>query len=299
MNVMIAGGAGFLGRALTRALQTNDHRVWVLTRKQKRSFPAGAQAVYWDGRTADGWGHIVNDMDVVIHLAGKSLASWPWTKVTKRAFVESRLQPGLALTAAFEQAEHRPRVFIQASGINRYGLRGNLADESTPPAGDFLAQLTIEWEDSTKKIEELGVRRVITRSAVVLAKAGGMLPLMALPLKLFAGGPLGSGRQVVPWIHLADWLGAVRFLIQNESARGPFNLIAPAPASNADFNRALARVLHRPYWLPMPAFLLRIFLGEMSVLILEGRPAQPKRLVELGYRFRFERPAEALADLYR
>ncbi len=296
MKVLIAGGSGFLGRALTKSLLLDGHKVFILTRGS--SVPEGAQAVKWDAKTTSGWGSLVNEMDVVIHLAGRTLASWPWTVSTKRDFHDSRVIPGLALAQAVLEATQRPGIFIQASGINHYGLSGDLADESTPPADDFLAQLTVQWEGATKSVEELGVRRVVIRSAVVLAKDGGLLSLMALPIKLFVGGPLGSGEHAMPWIHINDWVGGVRHLIENENARGAYNLIAPTPTSNAEFNRALAGIIHRPYWFPTPAFLLRTLLGEMSVLIVEGRFAQPKRLIQSGYRFQFEGAREALSDLF-
>jgi len=296
MNVMIAGGSGFLGSALTQSLLADGHKVFILTRGGK--VPSGAQAVTWDAKTTSGWGHLINEMDVVIHLAGKTLASFPWTAATKRAFHESRIQPGLALAQAIQQATRRPKLFVQASGINHYGLHGDIADESTPPGDDFLAQLTVKWEAATKPVEELGVRRVILRTAVVLGKGEGMLGLMALPAKLFAGGPMGDGKFAMPWIHVNDWVGAVRHLMVDSTASGAYNLIAPTPTSNADFNRALAEVLHRPYWFPTPAFLLRILLGEMSVLVVEGRFARPKRLTESGYKFQFEAAREALADLF-
>ena len=296
MNIMIAGGSGFLGSALTRSLLADGHKVFILTRGLR--VPDGAQAIKWDAKTTGGWGHLVNEMDVIIHLAGKSLASWPWTSSTKRAFHDSRIFPGLALAQAILEATHRPSILIQQSGINYYGLRGDLADESTPPADDFLAQLAMQWEDATKSVEALGVRRVVTRSAVVLDKRGGLMPLMALPVKLFMGGPMGGGKFAMPWIHINDWVNAVRHLIENKDAHGAYNLIAPIPTSNADFNQTLANILHRPYWFPTPAFVLRILLGEMSVLILEGRFAQPKRLIESGYRFQFEGPREAFTDLF-
>ncbi len=295
MNIMIAGGSGFLGAALAKSFLAEGHKVFILTRGS--SVISGAQAVKWDAKTTNGWGHLVNEMDVMIHLAGRSLSSWPWTSKTKRDFKDSRIIPGLALAQAILEATQRPGIFIQASGINHYGLHGAPADESTPPGDDFLAQLTVQWEDATKSIEELGVRRVVVRSAVVLGKGEGLLSLMALPVKLFAGGPLGRGKFAMPWIHIDDWVSAVRYLIANENARGAYNLIAPVPTSSADFYRALASVLHRPYWFPTPAFLLQILLGEMSVLVVEGRFAQPKRLIESGYKFQFEGPREALADL--
>jgi uncharacterized protein (TIGR01777 family) len=293
---MIAGGSGFLGRSLIKPFLADGHKVFVLT----RGAPVlpGTQAIKWDAKTTNGWGHLINDMDVIIHLTGRTLASWPWTASTKRVFHDSRILPGLALGQAILEADRRPGVFVQQSGINHYGLRGGLADESTSPADDFLAQLTVQWEDATRSVEELGVRRVVIRSAPVLGKGEGLMPLMALPVKLFVGGPIGGGRFAVPWIHINDWVGAVRYLIADERASGAYNLIAPMPASNADFNRALASVLHRPYWFPTPAFLLRILLGEMSVLVVEGRFVLPKRLTESGYKFQFEAAREALIDLF-
>lgn len=294
MNVMISGGTGFLGNALTRSFLADGHKVFILTRGS--SVPTGAQAVTWDARTTKGWGHLISEMNVVIHLSGKSLSSWPWTAGMKRSFHDSRVLPGLALSQAIREAQRRPKVFVQMSGINYYGLQGNLADESTPAGDDFLAKLAVQWEDATKSVEELGVRRVVLRSAVVLGQGGGLLGLMALPVRLFVGGPYGSGKHSMPWIHLTDWVGAVRHLVADENARGVYNLIAPTPTSNAEFNKAVADVLHRPYWFPTPAFLLRNVLGEMSVLILEGRFAQPKRLTESGYTFQFPGLREALVD---
>lgn len=298
MKVLIAGGTGFLGRALTESLLADNHQAYLLTRNTRAKIPAGVHSILWDSKTTDGWGHRINEMDVVVHLAGKSLSSWPWTASKKRAFLDSRVQPGLVLASAIEKATHRPRVFIQQSGIGHYGLKGEPADESTPPGDDFLSQITVHEEDATKSVEALGVRRVVTRSAVVIARRGGLMPLMALPVQLFAGGPYGRGKHAMQWIHIADWVGAVRFLIGNENARGAYNLIAPTPTSNEEFNRALAKVIHRPYWFRTPPVLLRTFLGEMSVVLLGGRFAQPKRLIDSGYRFQFSRPEEAFLDLY-
>jgi len=296
MNVLIAGGSGFLGSALTKSLKQDDHKVFILTRRK----PKNSSQIQWDGRTTNGWGSFINEMDAVVNLTGYGLEHWPWTKRQKQRFIDSRVIPGLALASAIQNASRRPRIFLQTSGINRYGLRNkNIADESTPPANDFLAQITVGWEDATKSIEELGVRRVITRNAVVLARRGGLFPLMALPTHLFLGGRFGDGKQATPWIHIADQVGAIRFLLENENARGPYNLIAPTPTSNADFMRIIAQELKRPYWFHLPAFLLRIPLGEMSVLLTEGSYSQPKRLLELGYRFQFPKLEDALKDIFK
>lgn len=296
MKVLIAGGTGFLGTALTQSLEKDGHEVIILSRRA----PKNSRQIQWDGRTADGWGHIVNDVDAIVNLTGYGLEHWPWTPRQKRRFVDSRVMPGLALVSAIKNASHRPRVFLQTSGVNRYGLRGEgIADESTPAADDFLAQITVHWESASQSIEELGVRRIVARSAVVLSGRGGLFPLMALPVRLFAGGKFGDGRQTMPWIHLADEIGAIRFLLENENARGAYNLISPEPASNADFMKTIAKVLHRPYWFHVPEFLLRLVLGEMSVLLTEGRYSQPKRLLELGYQFKFSHLEDALHDIFK
>ena len=240
MNILIAGGSGFLGASLIKSFLKDGHKVYILTRGSQS--PAGTQAVHWDAKTTAGWGHLIDQMDVVIQLTGKSLSSWPWTSKTKRDFHDSRVIPGLALAQAILEADRRPGIFVQQSGINHYGLRGDLADESTPPADDFLAQLTVQWEAATQSVEELGVRRIVIRTAPVIGKGDGLMPLLALPVKLFVGGPLGGGKFAMPWIHIDDWVRAVRHLIENENAHGVYNFIAPIPTSNADFFRTMAGV---------------------------------------------------------
>ena len=295
MNVMIAGGSGFIGTALAKSMRQDNHKVFILTRRK----PDTPNQILWDGRTTNGWGHRINEMDAVVNLTGYGLEHWPWTKRQKQRFIDSRVLPGLALASAIKESTRPPRIFLQVSGINRYGLRNKtIADESTPPADDFLAQITVGWEDATKSIEDLGVRRVITRNAVVLAKRGGLFPLMALSVRLFFGGRFGDGNQAMPWIHIADHIRAIRFLLENENASGAFNLIAPTPTSNTDFMRTIANILRRPYWFHLPAFLLRIPLGEMSVLLTEGSYSQPKRLLEFGYKFQFPTIEDAVKDIF-
>ncbi|KAF0108530.1 MAG: hypothetical protein FD146_416 [Anaerolineaceae bacterium] len=307
MRVLMTGGTGLIGTALTQSLLADGHSVWALTRRDPgpalrlRSGQALATGnltlVRWDGRTPSGWGGLVSETDAVVNLAGESLSKWPWTEKQKARFWQSRVDAGRALVEAIRSASPRPQALIQISGINHYGMHGEPADESTPPGGDFLARLTVAWEDATKEVESLGVRRCVVRLGVVLAKRGSLFPLMALPVRMFAGGPIGSGKQAVPWVHLDDVTGALRFLLENEQASGAYNLIAPEPVSNADFYKALAKALGRPYWLPAPAFLLRLALGGMSVLVVDGRYAQPKRLLEAGYRFQVEGMGEAMKRL--
>lgn len=294
MKVLIAGGSGFLGTALKKSLLKAKHDVFVLT----RAAPKNPYEIQWDGKTTSGWGSMINEIDGVVNLTGFGLDHWPWTQPQKQRFVESRVTPGLALVSAIQNASHRPRVFLQASGINRYGLHGEgIADESTPAAGDFLGQLTVQWEDATQPVEELGLRRVIARNAVVLSRRAGLFPLMGLAPRFFLGGKFGDGKQAMPWIHIADQTNAMHFLLENENAAGPFNLISPELTSGAQFMRAVCKALHRPYWFHLPRFLLRVLLGQMSVLLTEGRYSQPKRLIELGFRFQFGTLENAMEDL--
>lgn len=299
MNVLITGGTGLIGRALAKSLLADGNKIWILTRSPEQAIlPLGCTAVGWDGRTAQGWGELVNEMDAIVNLAGVNTASWPWTEKRKQSFWNSRVWAGQAVAEAVRLAKKRPAVLIQSSGINHYGLRGSVADESTPPAEDFLARLTVAWELSSQPVEELGVRRAIIRTSVVLSRDSIIMKLMELSVRLFVGGRIGLGQQTFPWIHIADEIRAIRFLLDDERARGPFNLIAPESTSNAQFTRALAKQLKRPYWFPVPAFLMRLVLGEMSTMVLEGRPAQPKRLLEAGFEFAHPTLESALKALY-
>lgn len=294
MKVMIAGGSGFIGAALVRELQAAGHEVWILTRQSRRR----ENEIEWDGITAEGWRGRIGEMDAVVNVTGFGLEHWPWTSSQKRRFLDSRVVPGKALASGIVDSARRPAVLAQISGINHYGLRGEtIADESTPAAADYLARLTVAWEAATLPVEQAGVRRVVARSGIVLDAHGGQFPLMALPVRFFLGGRLGQGDQAVPWIHLADQVRALRFLVENEKARGVYNLVAPTPTSNEQFMRAIASALGRPYWLPTPAFLMRAVLGEMSVLVLEGRYSRPARLLQADYVFRFPTVEAALRDL--
>jgi uncharacterized protein len=301
MRVLITGGTGMIGRALVKSLLADGHQVWVLTRfPHAARLPEGVQGIAWDGRTTIGWGELMSRVDAVVNLVGERLSRWPWTKKQRQRFWNSRVDGGHALVEAIRAASPRPKILIQASGVNYYGPRDlTPVTEADAPGKDYLADLCRAWEDSTKLVEEMGVRRVIIRSAIVLEARDGILPIMMLPVKFFAGGPLGSGRQGLAWIHLEDEVAAIRFLMENQAASGPYNLTAPVPISSAKFLRILAGVLKRPYWLPVPIFALRFVLGGMSTLVLDGMYLLPKRLQELGFHFRFETAESALGDLLK
>jgi uncharacterized protein len=300
MRVIITGGSGLIGRALASGLSADGHDVVVLSRRPQPTgpLPAGARVVAWDARTAAGWGSSVDGADAVVNLAGENIGGGLWTAARKQRIMDSRIHAGQAVVQAIEQAGHRPRVLVQASGIGYYGWRGDaILTESDPPGTDWLAQVAVAWEACTQPVEALGVRRTVVRTAGVLDAKEGFLPRMLLPFRLFIGGPIGGGRQWLPWIHLADEVGAIRFLIDHPQATGAFNLAAPDEVRNADFGRTLGRVLSRPSVMPAPAFALRLALGELAGLILEGQRAAPRRLTELGFTFRFPDLEPALRDV--
>ena len=299
-RVLIAGGSGLIGRALAGELAGAGVEVVVLSRAARPagSWPPAVRFAAWDGRTSAGWGPECEGAGAVVNLAGENLAAGRWSAARKRRLATSRLEPTRALVEAVAAARRRPAVFVQASGVSLYDPRSEaVADESTPAATGFLAGLVLAWEGASAPVEELGVRRVVLRSGVVLARQGGALPRMLPPFRLGLGAALGDGRQAFPWIHLADEVGAIRFLLERAELAGAFNLVAPGTADNAGFSRALARALGRPCRLRVPGALLRLALGEMADVLLTGPRVAPRRLLEAGYRFRFAALASALADL--
>jgi len=300
MRVLIAGGSGLIGRALATDLARNGNEVIILSRRPERiiGLQVGVRAERWDGCTAEGWHSLANGAGAIVNLAGENISSGRWTDERKRAIPQSRLDAGQALVQAVQAVANKPGVVIQASGIGYYGPHGDEeVIEETLPGHDFLARLATDWESSTASLEALGVRRAVIRTGVVLSTEGGALTRMLLPFRFFVGGCLGSGRQWFPWIHIADEVDAIRFLIENEAASGPFNLTAPVPLTNAEFSRLLGQRLRRPALTPTPAFTLRLLFGEMATALLDGQRAIPRRLLQLGFAFRFSEAGPALEDL--
>lgn len=300
MRVLITGGSGLIGRALATDMARDGNEIIILSRRPERivGLPGNVRAEKWDGRTAGGWSSLVDGNTAIVNLAGEDISSKLWSDERKLAIRQSRLQASQAVVQAVKAAANKPTVVIQASGIGFYGPGGSKEiTEETPPGQDFLAKLATDWEASTASLEELRVRRAVIRTGVVLSTAGGALPRMLLPFRFFVGGRLGSGCQWFPWIHIADEVGAIRFLIENKTASGPFNLTAPVPLNNAGFSRLLGRQLRRPTLIPTPAFALRLVFGEMATILLDGQHALPKRLLQLGFTFRFPEADAALKDL--
>jgi len=260
--------------------------------------PQGARAVKWDGRTTAGWGELADGADAIVNLAGENLTAGRWTASQKQRIRQSRVDAGQAVVAAVRAAKVKPAVVLQASGIGYYGPHGDEIITETAAAGsDFQASITVDWEASTAPVEALGVRRVVSRSGVALTMNGPALPRMMLPFRFFVGGPIGSGRQWFPWIHIADKVAAMRFLMAQPQASGAFNLTAPSTLTNAEFSKVLAKVMGRPSWLPVPAVAMRLIFGEMAAVLLEGQRAMPGRLQEMGFVFRYPDAESALRNL--
>ena len=310
MRVIITGGTGLIGRDLARAMGAQGHDVVILTRNPRKTgnLPPGVRAAGWDGKTAAGWGGLLDgaggDGDTgIVHLAGESIAEGRWTDEKKRRIRDSRVESSRAVVEAIRQAAVKPRVLLQGSAVGYYGPRGDeVVTEDDPPGRGFLSEVCVEWEESSREAEALGVRRALLRTGIVLSPEGGALPKLLLPYRLLAGAPLGSGRQWFPWIHAEDEVAAIRFLLKRDDAQGPFNLSAPNPVTNRQLGDALARAVGRPnplqaLGLKVPGAVFRAALGEMADSILHGQRAVPKKLLDLGFRFRFSDLQPALSDL--
>ncbi len=300
MRVLITGGTGVIGRRLVNHLIRHGDVVTVVSRQRFRpaTLPGKIYFARWDGKTAEGWCQYIEKVDAVVNLAGAGLADARWSDERKKVLTDSRVNAGKAVAEAIEVAKNKPKTLIQVSAVGYYGAqKDDIITESSNAGGDFLATLCQQWEASSQAVEDMGVRRVIIRTGVVFDMKGGALPRMVLPFRLFAGGPVGSGRQWLSWIHYRDAVNAIRFLLDNESATGSVNLSAPNPLTNRDFARTLGKVMKRPALMPVPSFVLKIFFGEMSTVLLDGQRVMPERLGELGYQFEFPEAKEALADI--
>jgi uncharacterized protein (TIGR01777 family) len=278
MHIVIAGGTGFLGRPLAAALAAGGHQVTALPR----------------GST-DG----VDGADVVVNLAGESIAGRRWSVAQKQRILDSRVTTTRRLADAIRGAARPPRVFVSGSAVGYYGPCGDeVVTESRGPGGDFLAGVCVAWESEARRAADR-TRVVCVRTGLVLERDGGALPQMLPPFRFGAGGPVGSGRQYWPWIHRTDWIALVRWTIDQESVDGAINATAPTPVTNRTFASALGRALHRPAIMPAPAFALRLVLGEMAdALLLSGQRATPEKAQRLGFTFRFPDLDQALGALF-
>ncbi len=289
-RVVIAGGTGMLGRALGASLASDGVEVIALTRRtDDPGVPPGVRTAPWDGRTLDEtWTHELADVDAVVDLCGLSVGTWPWTGGTRTRLRSSRLEPRTALMEAMSRMPEgvRPATFLAISGTDGYvGSDAGPAGEDTPLADTFLGRLCADWEAVAMPAHDLRVRVVIARSAVVVAPDAPVLARLILPVRLLVGGRIGSGRQWFSWVHVTDWVAAMRRLLDDSSIEGPVNIASPGALRQADVARALGRVRHRPSVVPTPAFAIRLLLGGQADLVLGSRRVAPARLTTAGFAF--------------
>ncbi len=284
MRIVIAGGSGFIGEPLVRRLVARGDDVAVLSRNPAKV--RAGRGVAWDGKTQGAWSEEVASADAIVNLAGENVGEGRWTDERKRRLVASRIDATSAIVQALRNAPPRERVLVNASAVGYYGVRGDEElDENGTRGGGFLAELVEKWEAAAREAEPLA-RLVILRFGVALAAEGGALKKMLLPFRLGAGGPLGSGEQWMSWIDRDDAVRFVEWAIDNRSARGTYVASAPEPVRNRDFTRALGRAVHRPAFLPAPAFALRAAFGQMAnEMLLGGQRAVPRRAEREGFRF--------------
>jgi hypothetical protein len=301
VRTIISGATGFLGRALVRALRADGHEVAILSRSGARG-DAGFEVVRWqpDGGTGP-WAAQLEGADYVINLAGEPIAARRWSRAQKQRIFDSRILATRSLAAAIAQASHPPAVLVSGSGVGYYGPRGEeVVAEETGPGSDFLAEVCKAWEAEAIGAERSGVRVALIRTGLVLEADGGALREIVRPFRMFVGGPLGTGRQYMPWIHRDDWIGIVRMLLRSPDALGAFNGTGPAPVTNAEFSRALGGAIGRPSFMRAPAPALRMLLGEMAdSLLLTGQRAVPARALASGYQFKYRTLEEAFASIFK
>ena len=298
MKILIAGGTGFLGRALRQKLLAAGHEVTVLTRKVRVSPNKKERFVAWDAKTPGDWADCLEGADAVINLAGENIASARWTPVRKRVLLSSRVDATRALVTVLQTVREKPALLISASAVGYYGDVPEVPLTEANAAGEgFLAEICARWEDEARKAESSGIRVVLVRLGPVLGEKGGLLSRMVPAFRFFMGAIPGTGRQWISWIHQEDVAGALLFLIGREDLSGPFNLTSPEPATLKTFCAALAKVLGRPRGFPVPGFLLGVFLGEMSAMVLSSQKAFPEKLLRAGYRFRHPDLREALGSI--
>lgn len=301
-RILVTGATGFIGRPLCFELAGSGYEVVVLSRRPagaKELFGGQVKVVQWDSVAAGGWAKWVDGAWAIINLAGENIGTGRWTQKKKQRILQSRLNVGSAIKEAIQCSNQKPKVLIQASGVGYYGDCGDeQLDENAAKGGGFLAEVARQWEQSVSDVRAEGVRLVTTRLGVVLGSGGGVMSRLVAPFRFFLGGHPGSGSQWLSWIHLEDVIGVIRFLAENADCQGPFNVTAPEPVLSRNFYNILGKTMHRPAIFPMPAFVLKLVLGEMAAeLLLPSLRVIPKKLFEAGYKFKFPDLSIAIKDI--
>ncbi|MBB6450641.1 hypothetical protein HNR44_002631 [Geomicrobium halophilum] len=299
MHIVISGGTGLVGKALSKKLRTLGHSVSILTRnRENKQNESNLQYVEWLSDTKPE--QELGNVDAIINLAGASISK-RWTKAHKKRMLNSRIKATQECIRIMQNLPERPNVFISASAMGYYGISrtDTFTEESAPANSNFLQEVSERWEKEAKPAEDMGIRTVYARFGLILDSKEGALPKMMLPYKLGAGGPIGSGEQWYSWVHREDVVHFLIHALEHSGMEGAYNVTAPNPERMRDFGKELSRVLRRPHWLPAPAFAVRMALGEMSVLILEGQKVIPEKTKQSGYQFYYENLDHALGSLLR
>ncbi len=301
MNIVLAGGTGFIGKSLVDELVRRNHRIVLLTRRasaQKKN--SSVTPVEWDGKTQGKWTAFVDGSDAVINLCGESVAAKRWDPEQKKRILSSRVDPAKALAESILSAKKKPAVYIQASGSGYYGDRGpEILTETAGPGNDFLAETCVQWEGAAAGKLPNETRIVFARFGAVLEKDGGAIRKMLPPFRFFLGGPLGSGNQWMPWIHRDDAVGILIYALTAENLRGPVNGTAPETVTMKKFAQTMGECLKRPSWMPVPSGALKILMGEAAELLLNSQRAIPAALMRSGYQFRYPHLKDALSAIIR
>jgi uncharacterized protein (TIGR01777 family) len=299
MKIAIAGGTGFVGKALVKQLVTDQHDVVILTRKAERPHAGRIQYVQWLSDDSNP-SQYLQDIDIFVNLAGESINSGRWTETRKERILNSRISAVKELMEIMKHLQNKPKAFINASAIGIYGTSeiGVFTEEDQVEGTDFLSDTVKKWEQEANTANSLGIRTVLCRFGIILDRNEGALPKMVTPYNMYVGGNIGNGRQWMSWVHIQDVIKALLFVMENEDLQGPVNFTAPKPVTMKEFGPALAKVLHKPHWLPVPSFALRLLLGEMSTLVVEGQKVLPRKLLEHGYRFLYPDLHSALENIF-
>ena len=299
MKIVIAGGTGFIGSILADRLWNQFHSLVLLSRKPPQEVGVSKKEWFaWNPPEGGAWEAALDGADGVVNLAGEPIAGKRWSTEQKEKLRASRIDATRALVRAIAKVNGKPKFLLNASAVGYYGAHGeeNLT-ESSAAGGDFLSRLCADWEAEAVKAEAHGIRVARIRTGIVLGKGQGALAKMVPPFKMFLGGPLGSGKQYMPWIHIEDEIGLLLFLIENEKARGAFNGTAPNPVTMDEFAKALGEVLNRPSWVSVPPSALALIAGEMADMLLTGQRAVPDAATKLGYTFKYPAIGAALQSL--
>jgi uncharacterized protein (TIGR01777 family) len=301
MRLMLCGGTGFIGQALTQALLSRGDEVWIITRNKPMKPPFDTALPHPHYVTWAEWSanpDRVGGFDGIVNLTGESI-NQRWTTKAKERILSSRLEAAARIANNLKRMSSPPSVVVNASGISLYGHSGEVVfDEYSPAApADFLGSTVVAWEKAADLIPTQ--RLVKLRIGLVCAREGGAFPLLRLPYRLFGGGRMGNGKQGLPWIHLQDMVSLILFCLDEPAISGPVNAVAPDPVSNDEFGRVLGRVTHRPHWFHVPGILLKLVLGEMSTLVLKGQKAMPRKALDYGFVFTFPQLEGALRDITR